>query len=167
MKFHYSSRGQTYAVELQAHAGQLHAVVDGQPVQASLQGSVEKGQPLQLLLAGKPVQVAWAKDGRSLWLHAGGRTYQLQRVAGGRASGQAAGAERSLRAPMPGQVRKVLVQPGQAVSAGSVLVLLEAMKMEVRITAGQDAKVAHIAVSEGHSVDKDQLLVELEPDDGG
>ncbi|MCW5874806.1 MAG: biotin/lipoyl-binding protein [Anaerolineales bacterium] len=162
MKFHYSYRGQTYAIELQSQDEHVQAVINDQRVEADIQ----YGQPLQLSMAGQPVQIAWAKDGRNLWLHVGGRSYHLQRTAGGRSGGQAAGAERSLRAPMPGQVRKVLVQPGQLVAAGAVLVLLEAMKMEVRITAGQPAKVAQVAVSEGQSVDKDQLLVELEPADG-
>lgn len=163
MKFHFSYRGQPYAVELQGQGNELQAVIDGQLVQATIQ----RGQPLSLNMDGRQVQVAWAKDGRSLWLHAGGHSFQMLRVAGGRAGGQAAGAESSLRAPMPGQVRKVLVQPGQSVATGSVLMILEAMKMEVRITAGQDAKVAQVTVLEGQSVDKDQLLIELEPADGG
>ncbi|HRN50747.1 MAG TPA: biotin/lipoyl-binding protein [Anaerolineales bacterium] len=163
MKFYYSHRGQTHSIEVQAQGDRLRATVDGETVEAL----VRQGQSLQLTLAGQPMDIAWAKDGRTIWLHVAGHSYQLERVAGGRAGSTAGSAERSLRAPMPGQVRKVLVEPGQPVAAGSVLVLLEAMKMEVRISAGQDAKVAHIAVSEGQSVDKDQLLVELEPTDGG
>lgn len=163
MKYYYEHAGQSYSVEVLAADSLLRAVVDGQVHTAGL----ELGQPLLLTLDGRQVQVAWAKDGRDLWLHLDGRSYRLRRSAGGRAGGPAAGAERSLRAPMPGQVRKVLVQPGQQVTAGTVLVLLEAMKMEVRIMASQDAKVAQVAVSEGQSVEKDQLLVELEPSDGG
>lgn len=163
MKFYYTYRGQSYSVDVQAQGETLRTVIDGE----SYVAGVQHGQPLHLKLSDQDVTIAWAKDGRSLWLHAGGHTYQLQRTAGGRASGQAAGAERTLRAPMPGQVRKVLVSPGELVKAGSALVLLEAMKMEVRISAGQDAKVAQVVVSEGQSVDKDQVLVELEPADGG
>ncbi|MBX3047249.1 MAG: biotin/lipoyl-binding protein [Anaerolineales bacterium] len=163
MKFSFEHRGQAYTIELQAHGEQLRLLVDGQVHEAT----IVRGQPLELNIGGRSVQVAWAKDGRDTWLHVAGCSFLLRRTAGGRAGGQAAGAERSLRAPMPGQVRKVLVQPGQQVSAGAVLVLLEAMKMEVRISASQDAKVAQVVVSEGQSVEKDQLLVELEPGDGG
>lgn len=163
MKFYYSHRGQTHSIEVQSHGEILRASVNGESIEAL----VRQGLDLRLTLAGQPIDIAWAKDGRSIWLHVVGHTYQLQRVAGSRGGGTAGSTERSLRAPMPGQVRKVLVEPGQQVAAGSVLVLLEAMKMEVRISAGQDAKVAHIAVSEGQSVDKEQLLVELEPTDGG
>jgi len=163
MNFHFTYRGQSHTVELQGQGNELQAVIGSQLMHAA----IERGQPLTLTIDGRQVQAAWAKAGRSLWLHIGGRSYQLLRVAGGRAGGLIAGAERNLRAPMPGQVRKVLVQPGQHVTTGSVLLLLEAMKMEVRITAGQDAKVAQVNVLEGQSVDKDQLLIELEPADGG
>ncbi len=163
MKFDFEHRGQIYTLELQTHGEQLHAVIDGRLYEVS----VVRGQPLELALDGQRVQAAWAKDGREIWLHMDGHSYVLRRAAGRRSGGQAAGGERSLRAPMPGQVRKVLVQPGQQVAAGTVLVLLEAMKMEVRISAGQDAKVAQVAVSEGQSVEKDQVLVELEAEHGG
>lgn len=163
MKFTFEHGGQPYAFEVQTIGEMLRLVVNGQVHEARL----ERGQPLLLSLDGQQVKVAWAKDGRDTWLHIGGRSFVLRRAAGGRAGGQAAGGERSLRAPMPGQVRKVLVQPGEQVAAGAVLLLLEAMKMEVRILASQDAKVAVVAVTEGQSVDKEQLLVELEPDDGG
>lgn len=163
MKFSFEHRGQAYMIELQTQGAQLSAVVDGQVHEAT----IVRGQPLMLNIGGHSVQVAWAKDGRDTWLHVAGRSFLLRRTAGGRAGGQAAGAERSLRAPMPGQVRKVLVDAGQQVNAGTVLVLLEAMKMEVRISANQDAKVVQVAVSEGQNVEKDQLMVELEPTDGG
>lgn len=163
MKFSFEHSGQTYTVELQIRGGQFKAVVDGQMHAAT----IVRGQPLELNIGGRNVQVAWVKDGRDTWLNVAGRSFLLRRTAGGRAGGQAAGAERSLRAPMPGQVRKVLVDAGQQVNAGTVLVLLEAMKMEVRISANQDAKVVQVAVSEGQNVEKDQLLVELEPTDGG
>lgn len=163
MKFYFAHGGDTHVVEVQTTGEALRAVIDGQLYEARL----ERGQPLVLTLDGQQVQIAWAKDGRDTWLHVAGRSYRLRRTWGGRSSGQAAGAERSLRAPMPGQVRKVQVEPGQPVTAGAVLMVLEAMKMEVRIMASQDAKVAQIAVTEGQSVEKDQLLVELEPNDGG
>lgn len=163
MKFTFEHSGQVHTLELQMMGEVLKAVVNGQVHETPF----ERGQPLILNLNGQPVKVAWAKEGRDTWLHVSGRTYMLRRTASGRAGGQAAGGERSLRAPMPGQVRKVLVQPGDEVTAGAVLLLLEAMKMEVRILASQDAKVALVAVTEGQSVDKEQLLVELEPDNGG
>lgn len=163
MKFSFDYRGQVQTVEVLSLATTLEVTINGELLRA------EPGhaQPLWLQVGGQSVPVRWARDGRAIWLQLLGHTYLLRRSPGQHSAGPAGGAERSLSAPMPGQVRKVLVQPGETVAAGAVLVLLEAMKMEVRIVANQAAKVAQIAVSEGQNVDKEQILVELEPEDGG
>jgi propionyl-CoA carboxylase alpha chain len=64
-------------------------------------------------------------------------------------------------APLPGTVVAVEVEAGQAVSAGQVLVVLEAMKMEHRIVAPADATVAEVRVIAGDTVDVGQVLVVL------
>lgn len=69
--------------------------------------------------------------------------------------------EDSLTASMPGQVRKVLVSEGDAVERGQALVILEAMKMEIRIAAPHAGRVSKVPVSEGEVVDRGQVLVEL------
>lgn len=60
--------------------------------------------------------------------------------------------------PMPGTILKVKVQNGQAVKAGDVMFILEAMKMENDIVAPQDGTVKQIVVSKGASVDTDAVL---------
>ena len=62
---------------------------------------------------------------------------------------------------MPGNVFKVECKPGQAVKAGDVLVVLEAMKMENEILAPRDGTVAQVAVNKGSTVDTGALLVVL------
>ncbi|MCA9563878.1 MAG: biotin/lipoyl-binding protein, partial [Myxococcales bacterium] len=64
-------------------------------------------------------------------------------------------------APMPGKVLSVRVAPGDRVSQGDVLLILEAMKMEQSITADTDGEVAQVLVSEGEQVDADQPLIIL------
>lgn len=162
MKFHFRRGAQTHAIEITPKPNGALAMLNGEAIEVQ----ASYGREMELVIAGRPLRVVWAKQGHKTWVHVNGRAYELERTAGNRAGGQAAGAERSLRAPMPGQVLKVLVEPGQAVAAGALLALLEAMKMEVRILAPQAAKVAQVAVTEGQSVEKDQLLVELEPDAG-
>jgi len=66
-----------------------------------------------------------------------------------------------LHAPMPGQIRAVNVQVGDSVTKGQTLLLLEAMKMEIRIQAPCDGTVARIAVKVGKQVDKEQVLLEI------
>jgi acetyl/propionyl-CoA carboxylase alpha subunit len=66
-----------------------------------------------------------------------------------------------VRAPMPGQVRAVQSAAGQSVQKGDTLLILEAMKMEIRIQAAKDGIVASIAVSVGEQVEKEQVLAEI------
>ena len=69
--------------------------------------------------------------------------------------------EKSVDAPMPGKIVKVSVSVGQAVKAGDVLVILEAMKMQNEITAASDGTVKAVNVSEGQSVKVGESLVIL------
>ena len=69
------------------------------------------------------------------------------------------GAGDAVTAPMPGTILKVNVQNGQAVKAGQVLVVLEAMKMENEIMAPKDGTVTQVVVSKGASVDTGAPLV--------
>ena len=62
------------------------------------------------------------------------------------------GAGEPVNAPMPGTILKVNVTAGQAVKAGSVLVILEAMKMENEIMAPKDGTVTQVLVEKGASV---------------
>ena len=67
----------------------------------------------------------------------------------------------AVNAPMPGTILKVNVQPGQAVKAGEVLVVLEAMKMENEIMAPKAGTVAQVLVSKGSNVDTGAPMVVL------
>ncbi len=164
MKFNYLHRGQPHAIELRSEGDGFNVVIEAIGYLVKLVSNAD-GE-LQIEIDGQPHQVTWARQGRAVWLHWNGRSYQLEKSAGNAAKGgTAAVAESVLRAPMPGQVRKVMAQAGQSVKAGETLLLLEAMKMEIRIQAAHDAKVARVAVKEGQTVEKEQTLVELEPDD--
>lgn len=67
-----------------------------------------------------------------------------------------------LTAQMPGQVVEVLVEQGEQVSNGQTLVILEAMKMEIRVSAPADGTVKTIYVSQGDVVQRGEKLVEIE-----
>ena len=69
------------------------------------------------------------------------------------------GAGEPVTAPMPGNILKVNVTAGQAVKAGTVLVVLEAMKMENEIMAPKDGTVTQVVVSKGSTVDTGAPLV--------
>lgn len=74
----------------------------------------------------------------------------------------AGAAEREIRAPMPGLVLRVMVEPGAAVEEGQGLVVLEAMKMENELTASAAGTVAAVHVGPGDAVGKSDLLVEID-----
>ena len=69
--------------------------------------------------------------------------------------------ETPVNSPMPGSIFKVECTVGQSVKAGDVLIVLEAMKMEIEVSAPVDGTVKAIAVSTGATVNTDDLLVTL------
>jgi biotin carboxyl carrier protein len=68
------------------------------------------------------------------------------------------GSERIV-APMPGKVVRLLVEAGARVSARQPVIVIEAMKMENELRAGQGGVVADVAVRPGQSVDTGTLLM--------
>lgn len=77
-------------------------------------------------------------------------------------AGSADSAAHGPSTPVPGTVTVVEVAPGDNVSAGQTLVIIEAMKMEHRITADTDAVVAEVLVEVGQSVEAHAVVVVLE-----
>ena len=69
------------------------------------------------------------------------------------------GAGEAVNAPMPGNILKVNVKTGDTVKSGTVLVVLEAMKMENEIMAPKDGTVTQVLVSKGSTVDTGAPLV--------
>ncbi len=66
-----------------------------------------------------------------------------------------------VRAEMVANVWKVLVEPGQAVSEGDELVILESMKMEIPVAAPAAGTVVAVAVEPDQVVQEGELMVEL------
>jgi biotin carboxyl carrier protein len=67
-----------------------------------------------------------------------------------------------LKAPMPGLILKILVNPGQQVQKGDPLLILEAMKMENVLKATGAATIKSIRVEERVAVEKGAVLIEME-----
>ncbi|MEJ5226247.1 MAG: biotin/lipoyl-containing protein [Anaerolineales bacterium] len=109
-----------------------------------------------------PTSTYLSTEGGNRWVTLDGRTYCIAKsVAGRRAAGHTHHAAGELTAPMPGQVRAVNVNEGDAVTRGQTLLILEAMKMEIRIQAPADGVVQSLRVQQGQTVERDQLLVIL------
>ena len=66
-----------------------------------------------------------------------------------------------VKAPIPGLISRILVEPGATVSAGQPLVILEAMKMENEIRAPFEGVVQTVSVTVGQTVLRDTVLAEV------
>jgi pyruvate carboxylase subunit B len=164
MKYFVQVGGREFEVEIDADGIR----VDGEPAPAALEAL--PGTPLRQLRMGPGTTVFSVEStGRGTWeLGCRGerweatvideRTRHIRSLTGeGR---QRAGAG-EVKAPMPGLVLRVLVEPGQAVEAGAGLAVLEAMKMENQIKAPAAGVVQAVRVTPGTAVEKGQILVVL------
>ena len=116
---------------------------------------------LRIRMGGRWRTVAVSRAGNARWISHQGQTYRLEQVAARARRGRAAGSagDGQVRSPMPGQVRAVHAREGDAVSQGQTLMLLEAMKMEIRIQAPCEGVVEAVHADEGGAVEKDQVII--------
>jgi biotin carboxyl carrier protein len=172
MKYRYQSGDTTYEVALEHRDDGYRVTVSGPGDEARAYDlEMLDAQPGALSLrfddpagAARPQVIYWAADGETRWLSSCGCTYRLDRPQARRARGGAAAAlGDSVRAPMPAQVRAVSVAAGDVVEAGQTLLLLEAMKMEIRLPAPRAGRVGRVLAQPGETVARDQVLVEMAP----
>jgi biotin carboxyl carrier protein len=155
------------AIEVEVEGDRV--MVDGRSHSATL--GLIAGTPLrQLLIDGRPLTLTVEAVGRGRWaLTPQGERWEME-VLDERARhirSLAGGAERRaapgvLKAPMPGLVVRVQVQPGAQVAIGDPLVVLEAMKMENELKSPAAAVVKQVRVRPGEAVEKGQVLLEFE-----
>ena len=70
-------------------------------------------------------------------------------------------ADGRIKAPIPGMIARILVEPGQAVELGQPIMILEAMKMENEIRAPRGGRVGTMRVEVGRVVTRSELLAEI------
>ena len=136
-----------------------HAMMEDKTVDVEILGT-QDGQ-LNLLVDGKRVTAYVSSDNAKRWVTINGRTYLLTKQSGSRRSGAKHDHSGELTAPMPGQVRAVNVSEGDKVAKGQTLIVLEAMKMEMKIQAPSNGTVSKLFVKQGETVDREQMLIEV------
>ena len=77
------------------------------------------------------------------------------------ASSRAHPAGDRIEAPMPAMVRQVMARAGDVVKRGDALMVLEAMKMELRLVAPRDGVVKSVGCEVGQSVERGQVLIDM------
>lgn len=111
---------------------------------------------------GDRVSRVWAvTSGSVTWVFHDGVTYEVAEAASGRARGVAAAG--SLTAPMPATVVEVKVAAGDTVTRGDILIVLEAMKMELPVRAPADGRVTAVHCQAGQLVQPDTSLIDIGP----
>ena len=102
-----------------------------------------------------------SSDMAKRWVTADGHTIMLTKTSGAK-QGVRHDHAGGLIAPMPGQVRSVSVSVGDVVKKGQTLLTMEAMKMEIRIQALKDGRVTALHAAQGQTVEREQILIEVE-----
>lgn len=117
---------------------------------------------LDLVIDGERVIAYVSSDGAKRWVTVNGQTFVLTKSSGAKRGGAGQDHASELAAPMPGVVRSVNVGEGESVVKGQTLLVLEAMKMEIRIQAPFDGAVKSLIVKVGQTVERDQILVKID-----
>jgi biotin carboxyl carrier protein len=142
---------------------QIEATPDG----VTIEGAIVRVEPQAngaVRVDSGQARLAWtvtAGDVRWVFIDGDVFVFETSRPAARRRG--AAVAHGALTAPMPATVRQVVVAPGARVKQGEILLVLEAMKMELPVRAPADGEVTRVKCREGDLVQSGQELVELAP----
>jgi biotin carboxyl carrier protein len=156
---------QTFELTPAGSGKSYRATIGEETVEVEIvRADAERGQ-LELLIDGERVTAYVSSDGAKRWVTVDGQTFVLTKpAASARSRGKGAGHDHAseLAAPMPGLVRSVNVEQGESVSKGQTLLVLEAMKMEIRIHAPREGVIRKLWVRQGQTVEREQVLIEIE-----
>lgn len=160
MRFTLEHNAETISIDLTPSGNSYRATIGEQTFDVEVRRAQEG--KLELLIDGKRITAYVSAEHAKRWVSIDGHTIVLTRSSGARRGGHAghppAGA---LTAPMPGQVRLVNVSEGESVTPGQTLLILEAMKMEIRVQAPMGGVVKKLLVKQGQTVEREQMLIEI------
>lgn len=162
MKFSYNINDVIYDIEIVPQEGGYQVTIGEESFR--VEGIRFNHGGIEFVLDGVRRKGDWAvESARKTWLSLNGKTYLVEKPSSARRRQMTGGdGESILTAPMPGQVREVLAAVGDEVELGQTLLILEAMKMEIRIKAPRAGVVKALTAEAGGQVDKGAVLVELE-----
>lgn len=160
MQYTYEYNGESYSVRLEKQPdGSFLATVGEQNY--SINAIQLKSGTWLIDHNGQRKTVQTVSDKEERYIQLDGVQYQLEKSSGRRRASSQAGTTGDLKSEMPGQVIDVRVSEGDTVESGQVLLVLEAMKMEIRVSAPYDGTVAKLLVNQGDVIDRGQLLAEV------
>jgi len=101
-------------------------------------------------------------SGGTTWVFHDGVVYEIGEARPSRRGHRGSHVHSELTAPMPATVVAIKVKPGDEVKKGDILIVLEAMKMELPVRAPADGRVEAIHCQPGELVQPDRSLIDLE-----
>jgi len=111
---------------------------------------------------GERRRVAFAVAAQDTWVFLDGRVYVVSPATGSVARRSGVDDRGALTSPMPATVLAIHVEPGQRVTRDEVLMVLEAMKMELPVRAPRDGRITKVACRPGELVQAGVTLLEIE-----
>lgn len=135
--------------------------IDGRRLEASVK---REGPWIELADGARATRAASARDARGTWISIEGRVYRFEAVhrhGVAREEGEATG---EVLAPMTGRVVAVEARAGDVAREGDLLLTIEAMKMEFKVTAPATGLVREVACAPGDRVELGQVLARIEPE---
>lgn len=134
---------------------------------ATIDVQIQEITPGQLLvqIGEQRHRVSVSRDRDQRYAAYKGQVYTAQRRQKRPSAAESTLANNRVEAPLTGKVLVVSVAPGEQVSKGQTLLILESMKMETALTASMNAQVKSLGCNVGDQVSLGQLLVELDPTD--
>lgn len=147
-------------VSLTRGARRSLAWLDGSQVEAMLHPI---GQHWEADVDGLSARVSFVADKDRVLIHAFGRTWRVTVIDPADRALLGADASDIARAPMPGVAISVLVKPGDTVTAGQPMVIIESMKMQTEISASRDGTVDQVHARLGEPFPLGATLVALVP----
>ena len=151
-------------IELVAHGHGGDYRLDLDDASHAIAGARWRDGVLSARIDGAMQRFAARVDGDTVLVHDGNARLRLSsEPVYRRGDAEGGAAEHRLRAPMPGRVVLVQAAAGDAVQGGDVVLVIEAMKMELALKAPRDGVVAEVRVVVGEFVEADAILAALEP----
>ena len=142
-RFRLDGAGERQALVREAEPCVYSVLLDGRSYDARVEETADR---LAVVIAGRRFEIG-VRDPRRL----------SRKAAGAGSEGR-----HHVTAPMPGKVVRVLVVPGDEVTAGQGLLVVEAMKMQNEMKAARPGRVVSIGAVEGATVSAGEILATIE-----
>lgn len=164
MTYDVTIDGQKYRLELERTEGRWSCRLDGRDVEVD--AVLARPDVISLRIGNQAFEVKCERVASELHLWVGSRRYAAEvcdpRSLRGRSRAVDDHGPKTLTAPMPGKVVRVLVSPGGEVEAGGGVLVVEAMKMQNEIKSPKKGRIEKILVSEGAAVNAGDVLAIVE-----